>query len=94
MEEPEASPETGTEHVVGGRFIVADVEPLDVDGVRTVAVGAGLWLAGFVCLLPFYGRLQDDGRTWWLWACLAGFGLGLVGLAYCRHRRAVRANAE
>jgi hypothetical protein len=78
-------------HEIGKRtFIVADVEPLDVDGVRTIEVGTLTWLVGFVALLPFYGRLEDDGHTWWLWTCLAGFGLGLFGLEYCRRRRNIR----
>lgn len=78
-------------HEIGNRtFLVADVEPLDVDGVRTVEVGTALWLVGFVALLPFYGELQSQGRTWWLWTCLTGFGLGLLGLEYCRRRRATR----
>jgi hypothetical protein len=77
---------------IGNRtYIVADVEPLDVDGVRTVEVGTVAWLVGFLALLPFYGRLEDAGRTWWLWTCLAGFGLGLFGLEYCRRRRDARA---
>ena len=63
----------------------------DVDGVRTVEVGTLAWLIGFVALLPFYGRLDDAGRTWWLWTCLAGFGLGLFGIEYCRRRRRARA---
>lgn len=73
------------------RYLVADVDPLDVDGVRTVAVGCVLWAVAFVGLLPFYGRLQDSGRGWWLWTCLAGLALGLFGLEYCRRRRARRA---
>jgi hypothetical protein len=86
--------EQPTQHAIGSRtFFVADVEPLDVDGVRTVEVGTALWLVAFVALLPFYGRLQDAGRGWWLWTCLAGFGLGLFGLEYCRRRRRARAGA-
>jgi hypothetical protein len=78
-------------HEIGNRtYVVADVEPLDVDGVRTVEVGCALWLLGFLALLPFYGRLQADGHLWWLWTCLAGFGLGLFGLEYCRRRRRQR----
>jgi hypothetical protein len=80
------------QHEIGNRiYVVAEVEPLDVDGVRTVEVGIGVWLVAFVALLPFYGRLEDDGRGWWLWTCLAGFGLGLFGLEYCRRRRKARA---
>lgn len=80
-------------HAIGDRrYVVADVEPLDVDGVRTVEVGVALWLVAFLALLPFYGRLQDAGNVWWLWTCLAGFGLGLFGLEYCRRRRRARAD--
>ena len=75
-------------HEIGTRtYLIADVDPLDVDGVRTVAVGTVLWALGFVLLLPFYGQLDADGHTWWLWTCVAGFGLGLAGWDYCRRRR-------
>ena len=78
-------------HEIGSRtYLVADVEPLDVDGVRTVEVGIGLFMVAFVALLPFYGQLQQSGRLWWLWTCLAGVGLGFLGLEYCRRRRRVR----
>ena len=61
-----------TTREIGNRtYLVADVEPLDVDGVRTVQVGVALWVVGFVALLPFYGRLQDHGRGWMLWTCAA-----------------------
>lgn len=80
--------EQPTHHEIGNRtYIVADVDPLDVDGVRTVAVGTALWFLAFLGLLPFYGRLADAGHTWWLWSCLAGTGLGLFGLEYCKRRR-------
>ena len=42
-------------HEIGNRtYIVAPVEPLDVDGVRTLAVGTALWGLAFLMLLPFY----------------------------------------
>lgn len=83
--------EQPTRHEIGNRvYLVADVPPMDVDGMRTVAVGSGLWLLAFVALLPFYGQLAENGRTWWLWTCLAGFGLGLCGYEYCRRRRRSR----
>ena len=82
-------------HEIRGRtYIVADVDPLDVDGVRTVAVGTALWLVAFVLLLPFAGRLADTDRVWWLWTCLAGFGLGVIGWDYCRRRRNRRHERE
>ena len=52
-------------HEFGNRtYLVADVEPLDVDGVRTVQVGVAMWVVGFIALLPFYGRLSDAGHGW------------------------------
>lgn len=83
------------QHEFGKRtYFVADVEPLDVDGIRTVLVGSIGWLVAFVALLPFYGELADEGRTWWLWTCLAGFGLGLFGYEYCRRRRRTRVERD
>ncbi len=82
-------------HEIGRRtYLVADVEPLDVDGVRTVEVGIGLFVVAFVALLPFYGQLESSGRLWWLWTCLAGVGLGSLGLEYCRRRRRVRSTRQ
>jgi len=82
-------------HEIGNRtYLIAPVEPLDVDGVRTVQVGTALFLLGFIGLLPFYGRLEDSGRTWLLWMCLTGVGLGLLGMEYCKRRRHYRAERD
>ncbi len=72
-------------------YVTATVQPLDVTGVRTIAVGAILWLVAGLALLPFYSTLEDNGHGWWLWTCVAGFGLGLIGVEYCRRRRRQRA---
>ena len=83
--------EQPTQHEIGDRtYVVAPVQPLDVDGVRTVEVGTGLFFLAGIALLPFYDRLVDDGHTWWLWTCAAGTGLGLLGLEYVRRRRKAR----
>lgn len=68
-------------------YLVADVAPLDVDGVRTLAVGSGIWLVALLMLLPFYDSLRENDRVWWLWTCIAGFGLGLCGMQYCKRLR-------
>jgi hypothetical protein len=84
-----------THHEIGNRtYLIAPVEPLDVDGVRTVAVGTALFFVAFLALLPFYGRLAESGRLWLLWMCLAGVGLGLLGAEYCKRRRTIRASRE
>ncbi len=63
-------------------------EPLPNDGVRTVLVGTILWAVALVVLLPFTGRLDDDGHLWWIATCAVGAGLGLLGLLYCTRRAA------
>ena len=62
------------------------MHPFDVDGVRTVAVGTVLWAAAFVILALNRGSLDEQGLGWWLWTCLAGGGLGLIGIWYVRKR--------
>lgn len=64
-----------------------EILPLDVDGVRTVSVGTLIWALTFLALLPFADDLRRAGAEWWLWVCLTGVGLGLIGLTYCMIRR-------
>ncbi|HEX6234667.1 MAG TPA: DUF2530 domain-containing protein [Jiangellaceae bacterium] len=71
-----------------------DLKPVDVDGVRTVAIITVLWALAFVVLAFRRNELDDAGRGWWIWTCLAGVGLGLLGLEYCRKRRDAIARAE
>lgn len=61
--------------------------PLDVDGVQTVLVGTVMWAIAFLVLLFMRNDLAESGREWWLWTCLAGAGLGLLGYEYARRRR-------
>lgn len=62
-------------------------KPVDTDGVRTVVVGTVLWAVAAVVLVLLRGRLEEAGNGWWLWTCLAGAGLGLLGIEYTRRRR-------
>jgi hypothetical protein len=43
--------------------------------------GLAAWAVAGLVLLIFRGRLADQGHTNWLWICLAGFLIGLPGLA-------------
>lgn len=64
---------------------------MQVNTRRVLIVGTGLWFVAFVVLLPFYGWLGDHGHRVWLWTCLAGWVLGLIGLAIAsRHRKSGR----
>ena len=69
-------------------------EPLDVDAARVVAVGTILWFVGFLVLLPFRDRLEAAGHEVWLWTCLAGVGLGLIGLPLCLRQRTTARRAR
>lgn len=64
-----------------------EVRPVDVDGVRVIAVLTVGWAVAFVALAFAITWLDSRGRGWWLWTCLAGVGLGLLGLEYARKRR-------
>ena len=84
---PEGFPAVREVHEIGNRtYLVADVEPLDVTGTRTILVGTLLFLLGGLAMLPFLGDLRDADRVWWLWVCVAGFGLGVFGYFYCLRR--------
>ncbi|HJQ41816.1 MAG TPA: DUF2530 domain-containing protein [Jatrophihabitantaceae bacterium] len=55
---------------------------------RIIVVGTGIWFVGFLALLPFYGWLDRHDHRIWLWTCLAGWVLGLIGFVIVgRHRR-------
>ncbi|MEU0056419.1 DUF2530 domain-containing protein [Streptomyces sp. NPDC006334] len=63
-------------------------EPLEGPVVGTVTGGTVIWFVLFLAQLPFYGWYEDHGHLWWLWTCLAGAGLGLIGIWYVRKRDA------
>jgi hypothetical protein len=63
-------------------------EPLEGPIVPTIIGGTILWLVLFVVQLPFYGWYEDHGHEWWVWTCLAGGGLGFIGIYYVRRRDA------
>ncbi|WP_107100371.1 DUF2530 domain-containing protein, partial [Streptomyces prasinopilosus] len=79
---------SGLSDVVKGNPQHEAPEPLEGPVVATVVGGTLLWFALFLVQLPFYGWFDDRGRTWWLWTCLAGGGLGLIGIWYVRRRDA------
>jgi hypothetical protein len=59
---------------------------LRYDGVGAVVVGTVLWAIALVVMLPFAGKLSDDGHLWWIATCACGTGLGLAGILYCKRR--------
>lgn len=61
--------------------------PVQMNARRIVAVGTAIWFVAFVALLPFYGWLGRHDHRIWLWTCLAGWILGIIGWSIMmRHR--------
>ena len=64
--------------------VIAHSVPLRVAAVCGFLAGlVESSVVGFLALLPFYGRLQETDRVWWLWTCQAGFWLGVLLAALC-----------
>jgi ABC-type nickel/cobalt efflux system permease component RcnA len=73
--------------VIQGEISHAKVKPLDVSGIASVLTGVIAWAVAFVVLLVFFrDDLERADKEWWLWVTVAGFGLGLIGLYYCKRR--------
>jgi hypothetical protein len=72
----------------------ADPLPLETDDVKIVGLGTALWVVALAVCLLLRHRLDDSGRGSWVWVCLAGVFLGVVGLRYVvRRRSAIRRDA-
>ena len=65
---------------------VLEVQPMEVNLSRIVAIGTGLFALAFVGLIAFHGRLSRAGHGNWPWIALVGAGLGLLGLLMLRRR--------
>jgi hypothetical protein len=63
--------------------------PVQMNARRIVAVGTAIWFVAFVALLPFYGWLGRHDHRIWLWTCLAGWILGIIGWAIMMRHRAM-----
>jgi hypothetical protein len=61
-------------------------------GLWAIAIpGMAVWLVGFVVLLFFVPELRANDAMVWLWTCLSGFVLGIIGLSiYLWQRSAAR----
>lgn len=62
-----------------------DPEPVKTDDRKAAVVGLTLWIAAFVVALTLGPALPVD-RGLMFWTCIAGIGIGLLGLAYTHHR--------
>lgn len=65
-----------------------DPAPVTTDDRKAMLVGVSLWLVALVVLLVMLAPLVASGNLWWLWTCVVGIALGLIGILYT-HRRHV-----
>jgi hypothetical protein len=63
-----------------------DPAPVKTDDRKAVLVGIVLWIIALAVLLVFLTPLTAAGQGWWLWACVAGLALGVVGILYTHWR--------
>lgn len=59
---------------------------MKTDDRKAMLIGIVLWLVGLALLLFFIVPLTEAGNVWWLWTCIAGIALGLVGILYTNWR--------
>jgi hypothetical protein len=71
-----------------------DPLPVRTDARTALFVGTLFWLIalGAALVTEFTapqasGAASAAGAGWWLWCCVIGAGLGLVGLAWVQFRR-------
>ena len=63
-----------------------DPAPVKTDDRKAILIGITLWLVALAALLVFLPQLTESGRGWWLSTCVAGLGLGLIGILYTHWR--------
>jgi FtsH-binding integral membrane protein len=64
-----------------------DPTPVRTDDRKAVLIGMALWCVALVVMLVFAGPLAQGGHGWWLYTCVAGLVLGVVGLVYTSRLR-------
>ncbi|KGN36647.1 DUF2530 domain-containing protein [Knoellia subterranea] len=69
------------------------LEAMHVPTQRIITIGLALWAAALVVTLVV-PALHSGSRDWWPWACVAGLGLGSVGLLYVRRGRGNASDAH
>jgi Protein of unknown function (DUF2530) len=68
-------------------WVQAPVPPLDVDGLAVITVGTAIFGVVTIVLAISYDWLAAHGHSTWLQISVAGFALGVIGVAYCWNRR-------
>jgi hypothetical protein len=63
-----------------------DPAPVPTDDRKAMLVGITLWLIALATLLVLLPQVTAAGLGWWLWVCVAGIALGIIGILYTHAR--------
>jgi hypothetical protein len=64
--------------------------PVQTDDRKAFFAGTALWVLGLVAVLVFLPALSAADHAWWLWTCVAGLAIGLIGIFYSFWRQRQR----
>jgi FtsH-binding integral membrane protein len=65
----------------------ADPAPAATDDRKAILAGLALWVVTLVVVLIVLLPQGTDAAGGWIWTCVVGLALGLVGLVYTHTRR-------
>jgi hypothetical protein len=57
-------------------------QPYELDAVLVITVGTIVWAVALLVALVAFRHSHPS----WVWTCMAGCGLGCLGIVYCRRR--------
>lgn len=61
-----------------------DPDPVKVNAPRAFAVGTAIWV---IALLALLATLKDSEKSWWIFTCIIGIFLGVLGFFFIKRRR-------
>jgi hypothetical protein len=63
-----------------------DPTPVPTDDRKAIVVGLALWCLAFAAMLVVPAVVAVEISATWLWTCLVGVALGLIGVVYTNRR--------
>lgn len=88
------SPDSAKSQAATSTAELPEAKPLDADGVTVFVLGTVVFAIASVVAILMRSTLIDNGNDWWVWVCIAGTGVGLLGCAYSIRRSKVYREAR
>ena len=64
-----------------------DPAPVKTDDRAAFFAGTVAWVIALAVVIVLLPALTADGHAWWLWTCVAGLVIGVIGLGWSVWRR-------